>query len=408
MKITHYVSLIAAALLLSMNVQGQDETGHDRVKDAMKAYGDKMKIEYSIQFLLDSIAKSDNDANALILCESENTDSILNVLKVKFNKNWERAEAIGDIVTTYTTSGYDTASPATSAKALINAIESYIKQDSSSRSADTIAVKAFLDEHAALSEELESDVKDLTPTIIVQTVGDKGGNGGGENPPRNPEQKAKIIKFAIILLIGLLVVALIIVLYVRYHQYEAAKKKEYEQRFHDVRDSYTKWINDMKTAHSSDVNSLTKRIDSLERTLNELSVIVYKDQGQAQTRSSQAQQVQAAPVKRIETYYLGFPDKSGFFWNSSLQRTAKNDTPFILEIDPSNKKVGQLSFDTSKPDSMRNAIANIDTFLKPVCNISGSALSGDRIRVTKKGLVELRGEQWFISDGNKMEITISN
>lgn len=175
----------------------------------------------------------------------------------------------------------------------------------------------------------------------------------------------------------------------------------------------------MRDNSIKDLERKTSGINEINIKIRELKTQIYKLQDYISVmktslpgmpeveEDSRETEFKVEPPKKIETYYLPFPDQNGFFWDEKKSKTQQSDTPYILEIDLVNPNKGELTLIDNRPALIRNAITSADTFLKPVCMIEGLA-NGDKITVISKGQLERQNDKWQIVDNKKMVIRIHN
>ena len=183
---------------------------------------------------------------------------------------------------------------------------------------------------------------------------------------------------------------------------------------HGIPVNIKKYVNEKRIIIEKEIdakiNEINTSIQKLEAQVFELSDKVSNKKSlmhDLDEKSEKPQEVDIAvePPKARETFYLPFPDPSGFFWDEKKSTIQQNDTPYVLEIDPNNSNKGELSLVNNRPALIRNAITSADTFLKPVCRINGP-VNGDKITVIEKGKLEKKNEKWLIAENKKMIIQI--
>jgi hypothetical protein len=174
-------------------------------------------------------------------------------------------------------------------------------------------------------------------------------------------------------------------------------------------------LNNKLHAISKDIETVQNDLDRLDIKFNN----IREEMGAGNVSNETPQGSQAIPVVPSEApppppppkvrYYLPFPDKAGFFWDAKKSKIARNDSLFVLELDNEFDSQGKVTIDPdpTSDKSVKSALNNPSTFLKPVCNIINENTAGNSIQVIEPGSVRKeKNGRWYINENKKIKIRI--
>lgn len=115
---------------------------------------------------------------------------------------------------------------------------------------------------------------------------------------------------------------------------------------------------------------------------------------------------ETAPIENVATdeFYLGKPDKLGFFWDHELtENQVPEQSLYKISFSGSDHRKGNFEVVTDA-SQQRLALENRDNYLKPVCEILEENPNGSRIETETPGTVILNDDQWVLVKKAKIRI----
>ncbi len=409
MKRTFFCLIGFILICISISVSGQE-------KEIFKSYADTVNIEFSARFLLEFRDSVLADFSFVGVDSPVNNESTLlaKLDSAGYDLNLEIAETICKIRDYFLDKKL---SDTTIFRKGLDSIYHYITYTviNTSRRNNADAIEGLY----AFISNLQEETWDKFNTEIVEKLNgieSSPDNGGGETKDAPKKEttfnlKGFIINLAI--LAGFLSFLIwIVYIVVKFRNTDRdwipLSVKDYIEKQLNVQSSEIK-EQDKKFTNLSEMDSVIRKLEKdIHLIHKDIAALQYYQSGSPGVDEKASEiELTVEPPKKIEIYYMPFPDLGGFFWDDKKSGTQQRDTPYILEIDPSNPNKGEFTLIDNRPDLIRNAITSANTFLKPVCTIEGP-VSGDKITVISKGQLERRNDKWMIADSKKLVIKIHN